>query len=225
MFAPRSRAFSASSKHEHGGALAHHEPVAAGVERARDAEVRHRVERAEGGARERHERGLRAAGDDGVGARRTRSARRPRRSRGRRPRRPRAARTTARGACGAWSRRRRRRCPSSAGSRAARPSSAPCSSSTWWLCVSVPMPPIPVPTMQPIRRSSYGVLAVPARLLERLVGGDEGELREAIGPAHLLDREERRWARTPTPRLRRPRCPRSRRSSVRGACGRPPRAG
>ena len=86
--------------------------------------------------------------------RRTRSARRPRRSRARRPRRPRAARTTGRAACGAWPRRRRRRCPSSAGSRAARPSSAPCSSSTWWLCVSVPMPPMPVPMMQPIRRSS-----------------------------------------------------------------------
>ncbi len=31
---------------------------------------------------------------------------------------------------------------------------APCSSSTWWLCVSVPMPPMPVPMMQPMRRSS-----------------------------------------------------------------------
>ena len=30
----------------------------------------------------------------------------------------------------------------------------PSSSSTWWLCVSVPMPPIPVPTMQPTRRGS-----------------------------------------------------------------------
>jgi len=31
---------------------------------------------------------------------------------------------------------------------------SPCSSSTWWLWVSVPMPPIPVPMMQPIRVGS-----------------------------------------------------------------------
>jgi hypothetical protein len=30
----------------------------------------------------------------------------------------------------------------------------PCSSSTWWFSVSVPMPPMPVPMMQPTRSAS-----------------------------------------------------------------------
>ena len=52
------------------------------------------------------------------------------------------------------------------------------------------MPPMPVPMMQPTRSGSYGQLvAVPARLGERLVGGDERELREAVGAARLLARE------------------------------------
>jgi hypothetical protein len=30
----------------------------------------------------------------------------------------------------------------------------PCSSSTWWLCVSVPIPPMPVPMIDPMRAGS-----------------------------------------------------------------------
>ena len=39
-------------------------------------------------------------------------------------------------------------------------------------------------------------LAVPAGLLDRLVGGDQRELGEAVEPADLLDRQEAPWARS-----------------------------
>jgi len=53
-------------EHEHGGALAHHEAVAAGVEGPADAGLAERVHAREGGVGEAGVRGLRAAGHDGV---------------------------------------------------------------------------------------------------------------------------------------------------------------
>jgi len=45
-------------EHEHAGALAHHEAVAAGVERTRDARFGQRAHRAEAGVRQRRDAGL-----------------------------------------------------------------------------------------------------------------------------------------------------------------------
>ena len=46
--------------------------------------------------------------------------------------------------------------------------SAPSSRRMMWFASSVPMPPIPVPITEAARSGSYGVLAVPAGVLQRL---------------------------------------------------------
>ena len=52
------------------------------------------------------------------------------------------------------------------------------------------MPPMPVPSTQPIAPRVVGQLALPAGVGERLGAGGERELGEAVGAARLLDREE-----------------------------------
>ena len=65
--APRAAARLGLLEHQHARALAHHEPVAAAVERAADAELGGRAHRREGGLGDRVTRRLGAAGDDRVG--------------------------------------------------------------------------------------------------------------------------------------------------------------
>ena len=67
---------------------------------------------------------------------------------------------------------------------------APLSRITSCWVSTVSIPPIPVAMTQPTRSESYGQLLGPAGLAERLVGGHDGELREAVEPADLLDRQE-----------------------------------
>ena len=98
----------------------------------------------------------------------------------------------ARGGRGASRPRRRRRCPSSAAPPAARPPSGRCSISLRLLAPRArTRPPIPVPITQPTRSRLVRQLPVlAAGLADRLVGGGDRHLREAVGAPRLLLREE-----------------------------------